>query len=260
MFFNDRCYVSWVNIFMKLYDKLSIDVWKLIADKVQLLNIYDFSDWEFNNNLILLSQLLNEVGIYFDFNQRYPNSVDEIGLASLLQEIYNANVYSDYKKANFYEKIYQLSDLGISWIEFRPVDFLREINGISLIKDEIGNVLGINNYFTDGNFDISYVDEPFNRWYDIINLENANYVLNILLKNTDDKIIVDDCGIILRNFNGVFPNRKDIYDIRYPGLCMYDKFIDGEKHYILKQFFYPYNDKKSYPKKLIREKDNYHYE
>ena len=61
-------------------------------------------------------------------------------------------------------------------------------------------------------------------------------------------------------YSCVFTSKKDIYDIRYPGLCMYDKFINDEKHYVLKQFFYPYSNNRGYFKKLIREKDNYHYE
>lgn len=246
---------------MKLYDKLSIDVWNVIADSVQLLNIYDFSDWEFYNNLELLNGLLIDKGIYFDFLERYPNKIEDIGLASLLQEIYNASVYGDYKKANFYEKIYQLSDLGLSSIQFLPFDFPNDIKGISLIKNENGEVLGINNCFTDGNFDIGYSDETLDRWYDIVNLEDANYVLRVLVNNINgENVISDKSYAILRNFNGEYPSKKDIYDIRYPGLCIYDKFINDEKHYILKQIFYPYSNNRGYFKKLIREKDNYHYE
>ena len=61
---------------MRLSDKLSIDVWKKIADNVQKLKIYNFSDIEFDENLIMLRELLLNEGITFDFLSRYPREIE----------------------------------------------------------------------------------------------------------------------------------------------------------------------------------------
>ena len=250
----------------RLNERISIDTWKVIADRVQKLNIYDFSDREFNENLILLREMLSDLDICLDSLSRYPKRDSEVGLASLLQAIYSGNVFDDYKKANFYEKIYQLDELGIPSIEFKPVNFPIFSGGISLLKDECGATVGAKKSFTDGEFDIWYADEPLNRWYDIVNLKDANYLLNALveLDTSSGKVIVnpDDSYAVLKNFNGVFPNKETLEWLNYPGLCVYPRYSDNDmRQLILKQIFLPFdNEKGSYHKKLVRMRNNYHYE
>lgn len=251
----------------RLNDKIDINVWKTIADRVQMLNIYDFSDREFMDNLYMLREMVLDLDISVDFLSRYPNSCEDIGLASLLQAIYDGAVYNDYKKANFYEKIHQLDDLGVDAVRFCPVDFPTKIENISLFRDEIsGETLGINKCFTDGDFRVSYVDEPLNRRYDLINLRDANYIFNVLLSIDNQYkyafVKMDDVSVILKNFNGNYPSKESILEVRYPGLCTYYKNIQNDRRQlILKQIYQLYDTRgASYPKKLMRVSNNYHYE
>lgn len=250
----------------RLSEKIDIDTWKRIADRVQKLNFYYFSQEEFNNNLIMLRNLLLDLDINLDFLSRYPNNINEIGLASLLEEIYMSSVLSDYKKANFYEKIYQLDMLGISYIQFLPVGFIDCIKGISLVKDDVsGKGIWIKKCFTDGSFDIGYPDIGINDIYDLINLKDANYVINVVseLDESGNRVLdKEESYAVLKNFNGCFPDKESILEIRYPGLCAYFKYIDNDKRQlILKQVFYTINTKNmKYEKKLVRELNNFHYE
>jgi len=251
----------------RLNDKISIDIWKKIADRIQMLNIYDFSDREFMNNLHMLQEMVSDLDISLDYLSRYPNSYDEIGLASLLQAIYDEDVYNDYKKANFYEKINQLDDLGVKWISFFPVNFPSKIENISLFTDDVsGKILGINKCFTDGDFKVDYVDSPLDRRYDLINLRDANYIFNVLLMVDDQHknqfVKMEDVGVILKNFNGKYPSKESILEVRYPGLCTYYKDMPGDRRQlILKQIYQLYDIRNvSYPKKLMRVPNNYHYE
>lgn len=251
----------------RICERIDIDTWKKIADRVQYLNIYDFSDREFYENLFLLRNYLVDLNVSLDFLSRYPSNRDEIGLASLLQGIYDGNVYGDYKKANFFEKIYQLDNLGIKDIVYMPVDFPSKVEGISLIKNgENKEIIGVNKCFTDGIIEIEYPDSPLDRFYNVQLLEDVNYLINVLLRVDNDYKnvfvnIVDSCAI-LKNFNGEYPNRESILELRYPGLCIYPYTgSDDKRHNILKQIYYKYNnDDSKYPKKLVREYNNYHYE
>lgn len=254
-------------VLRKLSDRIDIDTWKVIADRLQGLNIYDFSDEEFNNNLINMKWMLSDLDISLDFLSRYPKNINEVGLASLLQAIYSGNVYNDYKKANFYEKIYQLDELGIPWIEFRPVEFPSLVEGISLIKDfDEKDIIGVNKCFTDGDFDIGYPDSPLNRRYDIVNLKNANYLIKILLSvDTDYKnqfISLEDACAILKNFNGDYPSKESITEVEYPGLGLYrNGNLNYKRRMILKQIYYKFDTSKAlYTKRLVRTPNNYHYE
>lgn len=254
-------------VLKKLSERIDIDTWKVIADRAQMLNIYDFSDEEFYDNLNMMRRMLSDLDISLDFLSRYPDNISEVGLASLLQAIYSGNVYNDYKKANFYEKIYQLDELGIPWIQFRPVEFPSKVEGISLIKDsDEKDIIGVNKCFTDGDFDIGYPDSPLNRRYDIENLNDANYLINILLSvDTDYKnqfVYLDDACAVLKNFNGEYPSKESITEVRYPGLCMYrNENKNIKRHYILKQIFYKFDPREArYTKRLVRTPNNYHYE
>jgi len=251
----------------RLNDKINIDIWKKIADRVQMLNIYDFSDREFMDNLHMLRDMVSDLDISLDYLSRYPDSYDDVGLASLLQSIYDGDVYNDYKKANFYEKIYQLDDLGVSWIRFCPVSFPSKIENISLFKDDVsGKILGINKCFTDGDFRVDYVDSPLDRRYDLINLRDANYIFNVLLSvdngYKNEFANMDDVSVVLKNFNGKYPSKDSILEVRYPGLCTYYKDIPGDsRRLILKQIYQLYDTRDvNYPKKLMRVPNNYHYE
>lgn len=254
-------YVVWVILVNSLSKKIDIDTWKRIADCVQRLNFYYFSQEEFDNNLILLRKLLLDLEIDIDFLSRYPTSVNDVGLASLLEEIYISDVLSDYKKANFYEKIFQLDMIGVRYIQFLPVEFIDNVKDIYLIKDDMTKEnVWIKKCFTDGSFDIGY----FPSKYDVINICDANYVINVISKmdNAGKVVLDDECYAILKNFNGKFPDKESMFEIRYPGLCTYFKQIDDDRRQlILKQIFYTVDMMDvRYDKKLVRRSNEFYYE
>lgn len=252
---------------MKLYERIPIDTWKRIADVVQKLRMYDSSFEEFNSNLEELKEMLFVLDISLEVGERYPNTIKEVGLASLLQAIYSSNVENDYKKANFYEKIYQLDDLDIPSIEFRPINFVDRVDGITFLRNgNSGDVIGINKCFTDGEFDIIYSPYPLLDVYGMTNFKEVNYLINVLVRvdNYSKRPVIDTAGTyaVLRNFDGIFPNKESIEEIRYPGLCTYSKRMNDDRiHLILKQIFYTFDTRKAqYSKRLVREPNNFHYE
>lgn len=251
---------------MQLYEKIPIDIWKRIADMVQRLQIFDGSLEEFDCNLVELRKMLFDLDILLSVGERYPRKLEEIGLASLLQSIYSSNVEKDYKKAIFYEKIYQLDELGIPSVAFRPINFIDRVDGITFLRDDNKDIIGINKCFTDGEFDIIYSDYPMIDVYGMTNFKEVNYLINVLLMSDRDAEmpVIDSRGTyaVLRNFDGIFPNIEEIYDIRYPGLCTYYKRLNDDiRHLILKQIFYTFDVINSkFHKKLVREPNNFHYE
>lgn len=252
---------------MKLYERIPIDTWKRIADVVQRLRMYEDTFEEFDSNLVELKEMLFDLDISLDAGLRYPKKTEEIGLSSLLHAIYSSNVKRDYRKANFYEKIYQLDELGIPNIEFRPNNFVDRIDGIAFLRDvNDGKVIGINKCFIDGEFDVIYPDNPLSDVYGMTNFRDVNYLINVLVRCDTDlkKSVIDfrETYVVLKNFNGNFPNKKSIEEIRYPGLGIYDKVLDdGKRHLVLKQLFYTLDAKScQYSKRLLREPNNFHYE
>lgn len=249
---------------MRLCDKLSIDVWKEIADLIQLMDIYTFDKEEFARNLIFLREKLMESGKIVNFGRTNPRNCLEVGLLNLLREIYSADVYDDYKKANFYEKIYQLDELGIPNIIFDPVGFPDSVANISFIRNMDDDIVGIYKCFTDGEFRIDYTDSPRNRWFDLIDIKEDNYMINVLIEKENDKLIINEqesCAI-LKNFNGFYPSKETLFELEYPEIELCFKYLDNEKkqEYFRQKFYQVNREDGNYPKKLVRMRDNYHYE
>lgn len=253
----------------RLSSKISLEIWKEIADRVQYLNMYSFDNYEFNQNLDLLCRFLDDLGICSDILNRYPANLDEIGVASLLEGIYSANVWNDYKKANFYEKINQIDILGIPKMAFRPVGFNANVNDLRLIKDTNSeNVLEIKKCLTDGKFVLDYAGEYdlyLKDYHNLLNLRDANFLIDVLLKFNDkynDYIIDDDSYIVMKNFDGILPIQETIYECKFPGIICYNECLDNYKRQMYLKYFYFQNKNNSvnYKKKLIREINNYHYE
>lgn len=250
--------------FVKLCDKLSIDIWKEIADIVQLMDIYTFDNEEFVRNLIFLREKLMESGKIVNFGRTNPRYCLEVGLLNLLRAIYSADVYDDYKKANFYEKIYQLDELGIPNVVFDPIGFPDSVANISFIRNMDDDIVGIYKCYTDGEFRINYTDSPRNRWFDLVDIREDNYMINILIEKENDKLVIDkkESCAILKNFNGFYPSKETLYELDFPSVDVYFKDLDdGRRQEWLRQRFYQMSrDEVNYPKKLVRMKDNYHYE
>lgn len=248
-----------------LSKKISIDTWKMIADRVQKLNIYDFSDREFNENLVLLRMLLSDLDICLEYLSRYPTREQDIGLASLLQAIYSSNVNTDYKKANFYEKINQLDILSIPSIQFRPIGF-EDVRGLMLTKSPYDmSTISVNKCFTDGDFKIEYYNSGDNQCYDMVHFNDANYLINVLVEldanSKTPRINPDASFAVLRNFDGFYPVKESIDELRFPGLCTYFKYFDDNtRHLILKQIYLKLDRfDTQYSRKLVRTPRNFHY-
>lgn len=171
--------------------------------------------------------MLFDLYISLEVGERYPKKIEEIGLSSLLYVVYSSSVKSDYRKANFYEKIYQLDELGISNIEFRPNNFVDRIDWIAFLRDvNNGKVIGINKCFIDWEFDVIYPDNPLSDGYEMTNFRDVNYLINVLVRSNIDlkKSVIDskETYVVLKKFNGSFTNKESIEETRYPWLCFYD--------------------------------------
>lgn len=258
----------------EITDEMPIEIWKEIAYKVQRLKISDCSDQEFRKNLESLRKLLLDLGIDSYDLSRKPEKEEEVGLAAFLQSIYdNANVGPHYIKAGFYEQIWQLYDLGIETIEFCPVDFYDSIEDLKLIKYSNSRER-LDKAFTDGSFSISSSDSIITRTrtediYNIYDLEEANYILNVVLDKkyldkkhlTDEVIKIKEANASLRNFNGIYPSKKEVMKFSFPEMKVPDQFISfGEQLVDLKQTFNTFDRSElSCIKRLTRTKDGQRY-
>ena len=91
--------------------KYPIKVWQEIAYYVQKLNISDCSEDEFKSNVELLKKLLQNTQVRLNEGKRIASSFWEVGLATLLQSIYEIDAVN--KKEEFYEKIEDMQDVGV---------------------------------------------------------------------------------------------------------------------------------------------------
>lgn len=261
---------------MKLYEQIPIDTWKEIAYNVQRLNISDCSDEEFEKNLKQLEKLLRNSNICLENSSREPKEEQEIGLASLLQSIYDIGVESHCKKATFYEKIYELSDLGIQSMEFRPVEFPEGIYDIKSVytKRKIGNgiyidkePIQVSKFYTDGQFDL--INSHYNRnvtnyevkLFDIQNIADANYLLIITLdQDYQNNIVMRQKEASLKNFNGKFPDREEVMAMRHPKILVPTQVQEwGEQLEQLKEIFKEFDEEDLSCRKMLTRTKNYQY-
>lgn len=244
---------------MKLYEQIPIDTWKEIAYKVQRLNISDCSDEEFEKNLKQLEKLLTNSDICLETSSRQPKEEKEIGLASLLQSIYDSEADTHYKKANFYEKIYELSDLEIQSMEFRPVEFYKNVFDINTITS-YGEKVKVRKAFTDGIFDLLHLGDCYGVGT-IINLINANYILNISLeKDEQHNIIMTQTKASLKNFNGNFPNKKEFMKMRQPKILVPTQVQEwNESPKGVKEQFDKFNEEDLSCRKMLTRTKDYQY-
>ena len=93
---------------------------------------------------------------------------------------------------------------------------------------------------------------------------NGTIKINDDYLTIDDKLVVDkkESCAILKNFNGFYPSKETLYELDFPSVDVYFKDLDdGRRQEWLRQRFYQMSrDEVNYPKKLVRMKDNYHYE
>lgn len=249
----------------KISESMEIATWKAIAYRVQQLNFADGTEQEFQENLAILNKILQELGIEGNIGKRTPNSADEIGTASLLQSVQDMNVPNNYKKATFYEKIYQLSDLGVQEIEFCPVEFYESYHSVKKVYAKNQNKATITKCYTDGEFQIT--EEKINRayefgnYYTIRNLCNANYILvTELYSKSMMNVWINYSQAALKNFNGIFPSKQEIMRFEFPELAVAKQSLAWGESPRVKEKYESFDiEQASYQKCLRRDENNQYY-
>lgn len=209
-----------------LTNKLPIETWKKIAYMVQKLEFSNYGDEEFEKNLKILKSLLENAKLYFRKGSRYPQYKQEVGLATLLQEIYRMNNLKERaNKSLFYEQIYTLSDLGIQEIDYCPVNFYTQILDMKKVYYYKQGKTVYDKAFTDGIFVLETIPivskNKRTTYYNMENLRNANFILNILLEKQQSsvgksEIILQEASASLKNFKGQFPCKEEILKDDFP--------------------------------------------
>ncbi len=238
----------------KIYETVEIRTWKKIAYMVQKLKFLDGTEEEFQENLVALNVMLQKLGFEDNIGKREPETANEIGTSTLLHLIQDINVPNHYKNIRFYEKILQLSDLGVELIDFCPVaDFSRLPD---LVKKNLKKSIILQKCYTDGMFQLQETTIGNTYVYNLHNLRNANYVLITTLKQslTAKKrysITQKESQVILKNFNGVFPSKKEIMKPEFPELVTSKQSIKWGEPPKTKEKFETFNSEvPSYQKQL----------
>lgn len=245
---------------IKLSEYNSIETWKQIAYYVQRLNLKNNDTNSFHENLIKLQKLLQNTPISLEIGARVPTNKEEIGLATLLHEIYATGVGKHYRKANFYEKIYQLSDLRIDKIAFSPLDSTLERNftDLNLVEPMFNEY--VEKIYTDGTFDLNVMNNNNANSYDINILKEYNYLLKYFLRLPRT---LEEAGIIglavLQNFQGNYPSVEEVFSTRQPRVQVPLQTIEDGSSIKANLAFDTFDTlEASYQKRLTRTK-NYEY-
>lgn len=247
----------------KIYESMKIETWKTIAYRVQKLNFLDGTEQEFQENLAKLSIILQELGIEENIGKRNPQSTSEIGTSSLLQSIQDIHVPNNYKKSTFYEKIYQLADLGVQDIEFRPVNSYRGLP--DLVKKSSKENIILEKCYTDGTFQLLYAPITDMYAYSLYELCNANYVLLTTLfqsLTTEERYSTKqkESKVILKTFDGIFPSREEIMKFEFPELVVpKQSLIWGELPRVKEKFETFDKEKASYQKRFKKDNNGQYY-
>ena len=208
-----------------LSEFISIDIWERIALYVQFLDFSNKSDDEFMINLSMLDKALIENGIRFDMGKRSPVNDFQVGLSSILENIYNSYSICNNVKYNFFEQVSLLKKLGVLRVAFREEDFLRDKKLImySNIQDNFINNMGysiLNKLYTDASFNL----ESDILYYYMSNLKDLNYLLDIKLCFSNNRQIIgniDSFTAVLTCFKGVYTDIDMLLSREYP---MIDSF------------------------------------
>lgn len=249
----------------KINDKLSIEIWKEIANYVQMLDFTKGGDDEFRENLRTLKTLLENINIDLTEGSRHPKKIEEVGLATFLQSIHFMGVTKHmYNKLYFYEQIDTLANLGVKEIEFRPIDFYDSIIGLKQIYYKRDDKTDYEKAYTDGTFELQTTtrirknDVGF--IYNIVNLRDANFIIKVLLhkkhhpKETEP-IQVKHISASLKNFKSSYPSQSHIMLDCFPNLIIPKQTIRfGEEVHDLQEDFesIPISDP-NLAKKLVRD-------
>lgn len=243
---------------------LEITTWKAIAYRIQQLNFMEGTEQEFQENLIKLNKMLKEIEIESFIGERNPKLRKEIGISSLLQSVQDINVPGNYKKATFYEKIYQLADLGVQEIKFCCEDSYQKMQ--DLVRATFEEEVILQKCYTDGTFQLRETEMENKYIYNLYNLCNANYVLITTLSQSltaEERysITCEDLQIKVSSFNGIFPSKKEIMKFEFPELVVAKQSLIWGETPRVKEKFETYDSEKGYQKCIKKDNNNeYYYE
>ncbi len=252
----------------ELTDKLSIEIWQKIAKLVQGLEFSNCGCEEYKKNLNTLKYLLENSGINSRTGSRYPHHKKEVGVSTLLQAIYDLKERKN--KSLFYEQIYTLKELGIQEVEYCPCEFYKQILEMKKEYYRNGGKIICDKAYTDGTFElettttISRKKRIFN--YDITNLQNANFILNLLIEKfqngKDEKTVLKKASAALKNFKGKYPCKEEIISDSFPSIKIPQQVttFDGTFGKV-KEIYAPFESSNlSCSRRLIKNKDgNWYY-
>lgn len=208
----------------KINSEVPINVWKEIAFKVQTLNFSDGSDTEFAENLKKLSKLLKETKVDLNAGLRNPKTDEKVGLATLLQLIYEITTPGNVKE-NFYKQIYTLSDLRIKNIKLDI--FGLNTDCVPVYKTKIEERKIIKKAYTDGVFGLKVSsNELGEKIYNMTNIEVANYILHYYVSGYKSRGRTYNTSANLINFNGKYPSKKEISKLELPKLIVPEQTIN----------------------------------
>lgn len=214
--------------------KMPITMWMELAYRIQRLKFTENSDEEFNRNIEKLQKQLSDLNICLEAKEREPKSIEDVGLATLLHDIYSLDVSSRCKKAAFYEKIYELYDLGIKNIEFRPVAFYDGIScAYKVVPNAENNETTIWKTYTDGKFNLQRHHGSSGEWFSLCDLKDADYLLHLKTLLCDNKQIFVRADAYVRTFDTVFPCVSEVRNDVHPSLILQSRCVTTEMNKFL---------------------------
>lgn len=222
----------------QFYEGLSIEIWKVISTSVQKFAIYDGSEAEIEHNLHILKKDLEKSNINFLENGlKKSEHFWNVGLETLICYIYALS--APQPQDRFSSQIETLIDIGVDTICFDPSDeHLGTIERIETNKaDKIQPYSIIDKVYTDGTF-IIRDHGGYYHLFDIEKLMGDNYYIRVELLNENNQTKLVKAKANLRNFEGVYPSKKEILEFRQPLLtyapindAKLEKFLRSEQLY-----------------------------
>ena len=197
---------------------IPIKVWILIAECVQKFNIYNGNEKEKEKNLITLIKFLKQ--------KNY--NLDKKDGKLIINAIYDINCDNNY------------------------------IKNIINLTDKNTKTTILKSAFTDGNFNIRKWESNGYKYYSIINLESANYVIIKTMYIDENRLV--NVEAYLKDFNGNYPNKSEIRKFRQAKLLKVKEDLYKEKFDVLNRDEISCKTKMNLKLGKKQKKNQYYYE
>lgn len=198
----------------KLYDTLEIEKWIEIAKKINDLEIKKDNR---DDNIEVLKNTLKTIGIDNYEGCKYPLAKSDIGIHTLLQQIYN----HPFGKKEFINSIAALHSLKIKNIKYCPINFEEiayikpqlKIKPAHWVEDRI---------YTDGTFKLC---KNGDNSYLMKEIRDASFLLKIKIKTDKKHVSLLESFILIKNFDKsyILPHRNSILSTHHPNLIIEQK-------------------------------------